>query len=105
MSTQHMSFLNISSNDTCEFDTGFDFSSCPEWSACRSHPVYSLWRQASQNVSLISKLWNGSISVLQTAVLFIIYLSKTGSALLLFCDFPHPFASLQRWRVATLLSY
>lgn len=32
--------------------TGFDFGSCPGWSACERHPVYSLWRQASQNVSV-----------------------------------------------------
>lgn len=32
--------------------TGFDFGSCPGWSACQHHPVYSLWRHASQNVSL-----------------------------------------------------
>uniref|UniRef100_A0AAX7SDK7 ADP-ribosyl cyclase/cyclic ADP-ribose hydrolase n=1 Tax=Astatotilapia calliptera TaxID=8154 RepID=A0AAX7SDK7_ASTCA len=49
-----------------EEDSGFDFSSCPEWSACRSHPVYSLWRQASQNFAEmacgnITILLNGSI--------------------------------------------
>ncbi|XP_053530934.1 ADP-ribosyl cyclase/cyclic ADP-ribose hydrolase 1 isoform X2 [Ictalurus punctatus] len=32
-----------------ERDRGFDFLSCPEWSTCVSHPVYSLWKQASQN--------------------------------------------------------
>lgn len=32
--------------------TGFDFGSCPGWSACQHHPVYSLWWHASQNVSL-----------------------------------------------------
>lgn len=31
---------------------GFDFASCPGWSACERHPVYSLWRGASQNVSV-----------------------------------------------------
>lgn len=31
---------------------GFDFGSCPDWSACDRHPVYSLWRRASQNVSV-----------------------------------------------------
>uniref|UniRef100_A0A8C9Y4B2 ADP-ribosyl cyclase/cyclic ADP-ribose hydrolase n=1 Tax=Sander lucioperca TaxID=283035 RepID=A0A8C9Y4B2_SANLU len=49
-----------------EEDSGFDFSSCPEWSACRNHPVYSLWRQASQNFAEmacgnITVLLNGSI--------------------------------------------
>uniref|UniRef100_A0A667Z708 ADP-ribosyl cyclase/cyclic ADP-ribose hydrolase n=1 Tax=Myripristis murdjan TaxID=586833 RepID=A0A667Z708_9TELE len=44
----------------------FDFSSCPEWSACVNHPVYSLWRQASQNFAEtacgnITVLLNGSI--------------------------------------------
>ncbi|XP_008303881.1 ADP-ribosyl cyclase/cyclic ADP-ribose hydrolase 1-like [Stegastes partitus] len=47
-------------------DSGFDFSSCPNWSACRNHPVYSLWRQASQNFAEtacgnITVLLNGSI--------------------------------------------
>uniref|UniRef100_A0A667ZNJ6 ADP-ribosyl cyclase/cyclic ADP-ribose hydrolase n=1 Tax=Myripristis murdjan TaxID=586833 RepID=A0A667ZNJ6_9TELE len=41
-----------------EEDQDFDFSSCPEWSACVNHPVYSLWRQASQNVSLMIRLKN-----------------------------------------------
>ncbi|XP_058499059.1 ADP-ribosyl cyclase/cyclic ADP-ribose hydrolase 1-like [Solea solea] len=45
---------------------GFDFSSCPVWSACRNHPVYSLWRQASQSFAEmacgnITVLLNGSI--------------------------------------------
>ncbi|XP_060920320.1 ADP-ribosyl cyclase/cyclic ADP-ribose hydrolase 1 isoform X1 [Labrus mixtus] len=49
-----------------EEDSDFDFSSCPEWSACRNHPVYSLWRQASQNFAEmacgnITVLLNGSI--------------------------------------------
>ncbi|XP_067342324.1 ADP-ribosyl cyclase/cyclic ADP-ribose hydrolase 1-like isoform X2 [Channa argus] len=49
-----------------EDDSGFDFSSCPEWSASRHHPVYSLWRQASQNFAEmacgnITVLLNGSI--------------------------------------------
>ncbi|XP_034717965.1 ADP-ribosyl cyclase/cyclic ADP-ribose hydrolase 1-like [Etheostoma cragini] len=49
-----------------EKDSGFDFSSCPEWSACRNHPVYSLWRLASQNFAEmacgnITVLLNGSI--------------------------------------------
>ncbi|XP_074550154.1 ADP-ribosyl cyclase/cyclic ADP-ribose hydrolase 1-like [Halichoeres trimaculatus] len=49
-----------------EEDSGFDFSSCPEWSACSNHPVYSLWRQASQNFAEmacgnITVLLNGSI--------------------------------------------
>lgn len=34
------------------FDTDFDFNSCPAWSTCKTHPVYSLWKRASQNVSL-----------------------------------------------------
>ncbi|XP_018556349.1 ADP-ribosyl cyclase/cyclic ADP-ribose hydrolase 1 [Lates calcarifer] len=50
-----------------EEDSGFDFSSCPEWSACRNHPVYSLWRRASQNFAEmacgnITVLLNGSIA-------------------------------------------
>ncbi|TMS08947.1 ADP-ribosyl cyclase/cyclic ADP-ribose hydrolase 1 [Larimichthys crocea] len=50
-----------------EGDSGFDFSSCPEWSACRNHPVYSLWRQASQNFAEmacgnVTVLLNGSIA-------------------------------------------
>ncbi|XP_040921222.1 ADP-ribosyl cyclase/cyclic ADP-ribose hydrolase 1-like [Toxotes jaculatrix] len=49
-----------------EQDPGFDFSSCPAWSVCRNHPVYSLWRQASQNFAEmacgnITVLLNGSI--------------------------------------------
>ncbi|XP_056155822.1 ADP-ribosyl cyclase/cyclic ADP-ribose hydrolase 1-like [Lampris incognitus] len=49
-----------------EEDIGFDFNSCPEWSACVNHPVYSLWRQASQNFAEsacgnITVLLNGSI--------------------------------------------
>ncbi|KAM3593503.1 uncharacterized protein V6R79_014411 [Siganus canaliculatus] len=49
-----------------EGNSGFDFSSCPEWSTCRNHPVYSLWRQASQNFAEmacgnITVLLNGSI--------------------------------------------
>ncbi|XP_035467872.1 ADP-ribosyl cyclase/cyclic ADP-ribose hydrolase 1 isoform X2 [Scophthalmus maximus] len=46
---------------------GFDFSSCPEWSSCQNHPVYSLWRQASQTFAElacgnITVLLNGSIA-------------------------------------------
>ncbi|XP_076014091.1 ADP-ribosyl cyclase/cyclic ADP-ribose hydrolase 1-like [Genypterus blacodes] len=49
-----------------EEDSGFDFHSCPEWSACSDHPVYSLWRQASQNFAEmacgnVTVLLNGSI--------------------------------------------
>lgn len=33
---------------------GFDFSSCPMWSTCRNHPMYSLWRQASESVSAVT---------------------------------------------------
>ncbi|XP_068160406.1 ADP-ribosyl cyclase/cyclic ADP-ribose hydrolase 1-like isoform X2 [Antennarius striatus] len=49
-----------------EEDTGFNFSFCPEWSACKNHPVYSLWRLASQNFAEmacgnITVLLNGSI--------------------------------------------
>ncbi|XP_029978921.1 ADP-ribosyl cyclase/cyclic ADP-ribose hydrolase 1-like [Sphaeramia orbicularis] len=49
-----------------ERDSGFDFSACPEWSACRNHPVYSLWKLASQNFAEmacgnITVLLNGSI--------------------------------------------
>lgn len=54
--------------------TGFDFSSCPEWSACRNHPVYSLWRRASQNVSLMSET---SSSAHTAVLLFIIYMQHT----------------------------
>nr|XP_057916367.1 ADP-ribosyl cyclase/cyclic ADP-ribose hydrolase 1 isoform X2 [Doryrhamphus excisus] len=44
----------------------FDFGSCPQWSACIDHPVYSLWRQASKNFAEmacgnITVLLNGSI--------------------------------------------
>ncbi|KAM6900573.1 ADP-ribosyl cyclase/cyclic ADP-ribose hydrolase 1-like [Xenentodon cancila] len=47
-------------------DSGFDFTACPLWSACRNHPVYSLWRKASQNFAEmacgnITVLLNGSI--------------------------------------------
>ncbi|XP_069552514.1 ADP-ribosyl cyclase/cyclic ADP-ribose hydrolase 1-like [Brachyistius frenatus] len=50
-----------------EEDSGFDFNSCPKWSVCRNHPVYSLWRQASQNFAEmacgnITVLLNGSIA-------------------------------------------
>ncbi|XP_041823846.1 ADP-ribosyl cyclase/cyclic ADP-ribose hydrolase 1 [Melanotaenia boesemani] len=49
-----------------EADSDFDFNSCPEWSTCRNHPVFSLWRQASQNFAEmacgnITVLLNGSI--------------------------------------------
>ncbi|XP_053343384.1 ADP-ribosyl cyclase/cyclic ADP-ribose hydrolase 1 [Clarias gariepinus] len=45
---------------------GFDFQFCPEWSNCVSHPVYSLWKRASQNFAAgacgnITVLLNGSI--------------------------------------------
>ncbi|XP_077592253.1 ADP-ribosyl cyclase/cyclic ADP-ribose hydrolase 1 [Stigmatopora nigra] len=47
-------------------NSGFNFSSCPEWSACLHHPVHSLWRQASKNFAEmacgnITVLLNGSI--------------------------------------------
>ncbi|XP_034022597.1 ADP-ribosyl cyclase/cyclic ADP-ribose hydrolase 1-like isoform X2 [Thalassophryne amazonica] len=47
-------------------ESGFDFGSCPQWSACNNNPVYSLWRQASQNFAEmacgnITVLLNGSI--------------------------------------------
>lgn len=47
-------------------DRGFDYQSCPKWSACLNHPVYSLWKQASQNFAVaacgnITVLLNGSI--------------------------------------------
>ncbi|KAM4605943.1 ADP-ribosyl cyclase/cyclic ADP-ribose hydrolase 1-like [Polymixia lowei] len=50
-----------------EEEKGFDFNSCPEWSACINHPVYSLWRKASQNFAEtacgnITVLLNGSIN-------------------------------------------
>lgn len=41
--------------------TGFDFGSCPGWSACERHPVYSLWRRASQNVSVRSLFAHGRV--------------------------------------------
>ncbi|XP_030622923.1 ADP-ribosyl cyclase/cyclic ADP-ribose hydrolase 1-like [Chanos chanos] len=49
-----------------ERDRGFDYNSCPEWSTCVNHPVYSLWKQASQNFATaacgnITVLLNGSI--------------------------------------------
>ncbi|XP_028824731.1 ADP-ribosyl cyclase/cyclic ADP-ribose hydrolase 1-like isoform X2 [Denticeps clupeoides] len=49
-----------------EKDRGFDFSSCPEWSSCVDHPVYSLWKQASQNFAAaacgnVTVVLNGSI--------------------------------------------
>ncbi|XP_062235867.1 ADP-ribosyl cyclase/cyclic ADP-ribose hydrolase 1-like [Platichthys flesus] len=49
-----------------EEQAGFDFSSCPAWSACRNHAVYSLWLQASQSFAEmacgnITVLLNGSI--------------------------------------------
>ncbi|XP_034427671.1 ADP-ribosyl cyclase/cyclic ADP-ribose hydrolase 1-like [Hippoglossus hippoglossus] len=49
-----------------EEQAGFDFSSCPAWSACRNHAVYSLWLQASQTFAEmacgnITVLLNGSI--------------------------------------------
>ncbi|XP_036374587.1 ADP-ribosyl cyclase/cyclic ADP-ribose hydrolase 1-like [Megalops cyprinoides] len=49
-----------------ERDRGFDFSSCPTWSTCMNHPVYSLWKQASENFAAsacgnITVLLNGSI--------------------------------------------
>ncbi|XP_055364411.1 ADP-ribosyl cyclase/cyclic ADP-ribose hydrolase 1-like isoform X2 [Betta splendens] len=42
-------------------DSGFDFSSCPEWSTCGNHPVYSLWRQASQ---IFAEMACGNVTVL-----------------------------------------
>ena len=42
----------------CFLPVGFDFESCPEWSTCPFHPVYSLWRQASQHVSCISNIFS-----------------------------------------------
>ncbi|XP_037389855.1 ADP-ribosyl cyclase/cyclic ADP-ribose hydrolase 1 isoform X2 [Pygocentrus nattereri] len=49
-----------------ERDRGFDFQSCPDWSACVTHPVYSLWNRASLNFAAaacgnITVLLNGSI--------------------------------------------
>uniref|UniRef100_M4A1C9 ADP-ribosyl cyclase/cyclic ADP-ribose hydrolase n=1 Tax=Xiphophorus maculatus TaxID=8083 RepID=M4A1C9_XIPMA len=45
----------------------FNFNSCPAWSTCRTHPVYSLWKRASQNFAEmacgnITVLLNGSIT-------------------------------------------
>uniref|UniRef100_A0A3P9MZY0 ADP-ribosyl cyclase/cyclic ADP-ribose hydrolase n=1 Tax=Poecilia reticulata TaxID=8081 RepID=A0A3P9MZY0_POERE len=50
-----------------EEDSDFDFNSCPAWSTCRTHPVYSLWKRASQNFAEmacgnITVLLNGSIT-------------------------------------------
>ncbi|KAL2085996.1 hypothetical protein ACEWY4_019316 [Coilia grayii] len=50
-----------------ERDRGFNFSACPEWSKCVNHPVYSLWKQASQNFAEaacgnITVILNGSIT-------------------------------------------
>ncbi|XP_024859650.1 ADP-ribosyl cyclase/cyclic ADP-ribose hydrolase 1-like [Kryptolebias marmoratus] len=50
-----------------EEDSDFDFNSCPEWSTCGTHPVFSLWKQASQNFAEmacgnITVLLNGSIA-------------------------------------------
>uniref|UniRef100_A0A3P9LSL4 ADP-ribosyl cyclase/cyclic ADP-ribose hydrolase n=1 Tax=Oryzias latipes TaxID=8090 RepID=A0A3P9LSL4_ORYLA len=50
-----------------EEESGFDFNSCPEWSACGDHPVFSLWRHASQKFAEmacgnITVLLNGSIA-------------------------------------------
>ncbi|XP_035271158.1 ADP-ribosyl cyclase/cyclic ADP-ribose hydrolase 1-like [Anguilla anguilla] len=47
-------------------DRGFNFSSCPMWSTCVNHPVYSLWKQASKNFAAlacgnITVLLNGSV--------------------------------------------
>ncbi|XP_054621658.1 ADP-ribosyl cyclase/cyclic ADP-ribose hydrolase 1 [Dunckerocampus dactyliophorus] len=47
-------------------DSDFNFGSCPQWSACIDHPVYSLWRQASKDFAEtacgnITVLLNGSI--------------------------------------------
>ncbi|KAF7213557.1 ADP-ribosyl cyclase/cyclic ADP-ribose hydrolase 1 [Nothobranchius furzeri] len=49
-----------------EEDSDFDFNSCPEWSVCRTHPVFSLWKRASQTFAEaacgnITVLLNGSI--------------------------------------------
>ncbi|XP_063062096.1 ADP-ribosyl cyclase/cyclic ADP-ribose hydrolase 1 isoform X2 [Engraulis encrasicolus] len=49
-----------------EQDRGFNFSACPLWSECVHHPVYSLWKQASQNFAEaacgnITVILNGSI--------------------------------------------
>ncbi|XP_003979462.3 ADP-ribosyl cyclase/cyclic ADP-ribose hydrolase 1-like [Takifugu rubripes] len=49
-----------------EDNDGFDFGSCPGWSACERHPVYSLWRRASQNFAEmacgnVTVLLNGSV--------------------------------------------
>uniref|UniRef100_A0A3Q3B474 ADP-ribosyl cyclase/cyclic ADP-ribose hydrolase n=1 Tax=Kryptolebias marmoratus TaxID=37003 RepID=A0A3Q3B474_KRYMA len=48
-------------------EDSFDFNSCPEWSTCGTHPVFSLWKQASQNFAEmacgnITVLLNGSIA-------------------------------------------
>uniref|UniRef100_A0A4W6DXS9 ADP-ribosyl cyclase/cyclic ADP-ribose hydrolase n=1 Tax=Lates calcarifer TaxID=8187 RepID=A0A4W6DXS9_LATCA len=85
-----------------EEDSGFDFSSCPEWSACRNHPVYSLWRRASQNVSLNCRIVTTHHTVYN---LYATYCSKTSSRILLQRDFPHSCVSLQKWHVATSLYY
>uniref|UniRef100_H3D817 ADP-ribosyl cyclase/cyclic ADP-ribose hydrolase n=1 Tax=Tetraodon nigroviridis TaxID=99883 RepID=H3D817_TETNG len=50
-----------------EDEAGFDFGSCPGWSACQHHPVYSLWRRASQKFAEsacgnVTVLLNGSVA-------------------------------------------
>uniref|UniRef100_A0A3Q2ZDD9 ADP-ribosyl cyclase/cyclic ADP-ribose hydrolase n=1 Tax=Hippocampus comes TaxID=109280 RepID=A0A3Q2ZDD9_HIPCM len=47
----------------------FNFGSCPEWSACVHHPVHSLWRQASKNVSFAS----ASIHNFQSTNFFLLF--------------------------------
>uniref|UniRef100_A0A8C2XAQ9 ADP-ribosyl cyclase/cyclic ADP-ribose hydrolase n=1 Tax=Cyclopterus lumpus TaxID=8103 RepID=A0A8C2XAQ9_CYCLU len=44
-----------------EDDSGFNFRSCPTWAEVKHHPVYSLWRRASQN---FAEMAHGNITVL-----------------------------------------
>lgn len=44
--------IHVTAHNQSLSPAGFDFNSCPEWSACGDHPVFSLWRHASQKVSL-----------------------------------------------------
>uniref|UniRef100_W5KGC3 ADP-ribosyl cyclase/cyclic ADP-ribose hydrolase n=1 Tax=Astyanax mexicanus TaxID=7994 RepID=W5KGC3_ASTMX len=51
-----------------ERDRGFDFQSCPEWSTCVTHPVYSLWKRASQNVSCLAVYTQRNLGPLKSQV-------------------------------------
>lgn len=77
--------------------TGFDFSSCPGWATCPHHPVYSLWRQASQNVS--AKCWQ--LAQLSCSSFITCFPNpEWNSGLVIFFT-----PSLQKWRAVTSLYY